>query len=115
MRFPQPSTYLLIAVALLVAFGVWRMLRDDCEQQCSVAVQEAQKLGEDGAVEDGLVMLDAVDAKCGCARGYEGDAPPADSTMRALLSKLMEQGDAEANARVTKEAKGPLLKEALAR
>jgi hypothetical protein len=112
----QGGNYLIIRMIILsgvlaAAWGIawWWFVR--CEQECGEVERDAQGMFQRGELLSAIALIDAVDARCRCARFTTGDASPQYALAKACLERLLTEGQSPEIGRILAHARGPILKE----
>jgi len=82
-----------------------------CEHACLEVDLGAQNLFERGELLSALALIDAVDARCHCARFSSGDAPPQYALAQTCLLQLLSKGRSAEVESLLRHARGPILRE----
>ena len=102
----------LVSIGALVAIAAvcwWWFAR--CERACAAIDRDTQELFQRGELLSALALIDAVDARCRCARFTSGDAPPQYALALTSLRQLLIEGRSSEVRRLLANARGPILKE----
>ena len=95
----------------MVLTGGWIAWLDRCDQTCVVAEEEAAEVFQLGHYGAALERIDVADARCGCERFTEGDAPRQYTLAQAALREMFAAEQGLEASRILAGAQGPILRE----